>query len=181
METAARMILHDFQRGRLPYFVSPPSSDKDNLNNTNQKNIDFVAEEETKTESLPNVKQNFQSLLIVPEFQGEDLKSEDTEETIDDEVDETSDMEEEEEEFSEEGEDDTINQQPERDVPDNEVKGILKGAETKFIHTENDDDDDIIDSSLLENLTSEEKKFLRIKDNDPGKKYSILIKICYSG
>eukprot|EP00794_Sanderia_malayensis_P004810 gene4810-5440_t len=78
IETVSRMILNDFQRGRLPYFVPPPKSDSDISEEKQQdkKNIKFVpASDNTKQQdngpekaTILGVKQDFSDLRVEPDF-----------------------------------------------------------------------------------------------------------------
>jgi len=95
INTVAKMILHDFQRGRLPYFVAPPKLEnndgdpdsKDNGKNDNMVSTSDQTESKITTET-PSVKQNFKDLQIVPEFTGDDCMTGTVEEEdINDEYD----------------------------------------------------------------------------------------------
>ena len=174
METAARMILHDFQRGRLPYFVPPPKSETDvNENKTNDednKKIDFVPESNSKTESeknsneIPNVKQNFDSLTVGPQFEGDDLKidpeNSDNIEDTDVDSEEESDYDDENGEQSDEPELQIQTEGIDDEISFNYFKNH---KDTPKINNPSNDHDEILDSSLIETLTSEEKNFLGIQ------------------
>ncbi|XP_023231079.1 nucleolar GTP-binding protein 2-like [Centruroides sculpturatus] len=56
--TVAKMVLNDFQRGKLPYFVKPP---------------DLEDTDENKTTNL-KVKQNLSDVFVTPEFNEEEAK-----------------------------------------------------------------------------------------------------------
>jgi len=173
IETASRMMLQDFQRGRLPYFIAPPKSDTDIEGNDKPTKTDPAAEntEETNNmEEIPKVKQSYKNLLVVPEFQGEDLQTEETEDV--DENDETledvSDLDSEDD--SDCGEIDLIVQDDEKQVQteiiDNEISINYfrnKNNETDCKPT-GIDSEELLDSNLLQSLTTEERNFLGIQE-----------------
>jgi len=88
VNTVAKMILADYQRGRLPYFVPPPKleSSENDTTEKSTKNIEFVpaqdneTQNETKniesTDNILSVKQSFKSLTVAPEFITEDASNE---------------------------------------------------------------------------------------------------------
>jgi len=115
INTAAKMILSDFQRGRLPYFVAPPSdnTDKDNEKQditvaevSNEEATTSTGESSAKKDASIKIKQNFKSMAVSTEFNDEDkgAEVEDEEETIDEGDEE--DEEDEETAEEEDGEDD---------------------------------------------------------------------------
>ncbi|GIY45762.1 nucleolar GTP-binding protein 2 [Caerostris darwini] len=116
ISTVAKMILNDFQRGKLPYFVKPPvdeskiddnTENKDNTENTNQEEVSNeetseAAKNEQKdkevfSENTQNAQlsenQDFSELKVQIEFDEEDLApgsevpAEKTEKTVKDEED----------------------------------------------------------------------------------------------
>lgn len=74
------MVLNDFQRGRLPYFVPPPkiaSEEEKNLASCSDLNknstIDFIPETNKDSEmTAPSVTQNFDDLTVLTEFDKDD-------------------------------------------------------------------------------------------------------------
>jgi nuclear GTP-binding protein len=64
--TVAKMMLNDWQRGKLPYFIKPPLKEGE----------DAKPIEETSKEALPTVKQDLTKLdaQITTEFEGDDNK-----------------------------------------------------------------------------------------------------------
>ena len=139
------MILHDFQRGRLPYFV-PPKSETDDKINKDIKN---------SNEKVPHVEQNFESLTVGPEFQGDDLDKSNKDNLADKNSGEIS-------------QDMSVNM-----LSDNEEENNSEIESPKSdLHKRNSKElsgDDLIDSSLLETLSAEEKKFLRINESSQSK------------
>jgi nuclear GTP-binding protein len=84
--TVAKMVLNDWQRGKLPYFVRPPTHEGEQVEqNTSQnktemavitentsKNEEINSKEESKT---PHVKQDLSKVEVELEFEGEDIQS----------------------------------------------------------------------------------------------------------
>jgi len=68
--TVSKMILHDWQKGKIPYFVCPPFDDdkKDNIANTNNEetNIKNIGE------ILKDIPQNFKKISVKQQFTEED-------------------------------------------------------------------------------------------------------------
>merc|ERR1711962_1099840 len=110
INTASKMILSDFQRGRLPYFVAPPSdnTDKDN----EKKDTTAVAEVSSEVATTSNdesnekvsdasikIKQNFKPLAVSTEFNEEDrgTEVEDEEDTMEDTMEDGDEDEDEDE------------------------------------------------------------------------------------
>ncbi|XP_065062215.1 uncharacterized protein LOC135689042 [Rhopilema esculentum] len=128
-ETVSKMILADFQRGRLPYFVPPPKPDGFEVSNQTKKidKIEFVpatnnekaegdnevAEKAQPEKRVKGVKQDLAGLHVEPDFIEEDIEGD----PMDDNEDLLIDGEEEEEllsadedDVSEDGEKETENQ-----------------------------------------------------------------------
>ncbi|XP_063964751.1 nucleolar GTP-binding protein 2-like [Lytechinus pictus] len=95
VSTVAKMVLNDWLRGKIPFFVKPPNCEqdpKDDTNKTNQakKNKETVAKETVAKEDasskkkkgaeIRGVKQDLSKLNIGPNFAGDDLKPEDIDE-----------------------------------------------------------------------------------------------------
>ena len=40
MMTAAKMVLHDWQRGKIPFFVQPPKQEEDSLEEPNESGLE---------------------------------------------------------------------------------------------------------------------------------------------
>lgn len=101
ISTAAKMILNDFQRGSIPYFVRPPGSEEQETSENTVDNTVSEAEpgsSEKSTErtvdakTLPVVHQDFKKIRVEPEFLGEDVKQIEIDHSPDDsDVDEDSD------------------------------------------------------------------------------------------
>ncbi|KAM3933400.1 nucleolar GTP-binding protein 2 [Leptodactylus fuscus] len=90
-QTVSKMVLNDWQRGRIPFFVKPPNAEPEpqktslttvaepSVNeetlaeeNTDAQEAANVEKEEIK-EILSNVRQNFGKINVAPEFSQEDL------------------------------------------------------------------------------------------------------------
>jgi nuclear GTP-binding protein len=114
ISTVAKMVLNDWQRGKLPFFVKPPELEGQALEEVKIKKskktpvTKIVAEPETEETAdgekssvvIPSVKQDLTKLSVEPEFEGDDVQAleEDTSGLF------VSDNEEEEEDEEEEGE-----------------------------------------------------------------------------
>ncbi|XP_066430939.1 nucleolar GTP-binding protein 2 [Eleutherodactylus coqui] len=92
--TVSKMVLNDWQRGRIPFFVAPPNTEppaepqqtlattagtsvneeepSDEYTSTDAQEAANVEKEEIK-EILSNVRQNFGKINVAPEFSQEDL------------------------------------------------------------------------------------------------------------
>ncbi|CAJ1062735.1 nucleolar GTP-binding protein 2 [Xyrichtys novacula] len=99
LSTVSKMVLNDWQRGRIPFFVKPPGPEGDqedkellavegpsdvveNLQEEQLDNPDTTSEEEQQRQQkqkeqvqkmLANVRQNFGKISVAPEFSEEDL------------------------------------------------------------------------------------------------------------
>lgn len=87
--TIAKMILNDWQRGKLPYFVKPPTLEGEELeqnkykqNKNKTKEVSATENQSNKedttpidTENLPHVKQDLSKVEVELEFEGEDIQS----------------------------------------------------------------------------------------------------------
>ncbi|XP_077152007.1 nucleolar GTP-binding protein 2 [Ranitomeya variabilis] len=94
-QTVSKMVLNDWQRGRIPFFVKPPNAEplpehqqaSIAASKGTSENAENLAEEKTITEAqeaanlekeeikeiLSNVRQNYGKLNVAPEFSQEDL------------------------------------------------------------------------------------------------------------
>lgn len=152
------MILHDFQRGRLPYFVPPPTSETDS---------DKTEENKMDTETVQQVEQNFETLNVVPEFEGEDLNKNMNKLLTDTAKEKSQDIQIDNDINISDSENDTIDED-ECNYGDNKTSDKNSSKELNS--------DDLIDSQLLETLSAEEKKFLRIKESSHSKGMNIYCK-----
>ncbi|XP_053212926.1 nucleolar GTP-binding protein 2-like [Panonychus citri] len=88
ISTAAKMVLNDFQRGKLPYFVKPPTLETDDKK-----------EPEKTTQVTQSVKQRLSKIQVEPAFDEDDCKTIVEDETAydsdneNDEIDDDSEME----------------------------------------------------------------------------------------
>lgn len=98
LTTVSKMVLNDWQRGRIPFFVKPPGPEGDeeekplpvegpsevveNVQEEQSNNPDTVPEEQEEKQQrqkeqvqkiLANVRQNFGKINVAPEFSEEDL------------------------------------------------------------------------------------------------------------
>jgi len=74
LNTAAKMILNDWQRGKIPYFVCPPFDDADRENDSTHKESSH--ETITSEKSAPFVEQNFEKIRVLNKFSPEELPTE---------------------------------------------------------------------------------------------------------
>lgn len=70
INTVSKMILNDWQRGKLPYFVKPPIEEK-------AENAETVQSEKPSNDNqtMPHVKQNLKEIELQLEFEGDDVQS----------------------------------------------------------------------------------------------------------
>jgi len=75
--TVAKMILHDWQRGKIPYFVCPPFEDDEEkdveMKENDKEQIDEKEKEKQKIENiLKDIPQNFKKISVKQQFTEED-------------------------------------------------------------------------------------------------------------
>uniref|UniRef100_A0A3B4WJC6 Nucleolar GTP-binding protein 2 n=1 Tax=Seriola lalandi dorsalis TaxID=1841481 RepID=A0A3B4WJC6_SERLL len=88
LSTVSKMVLNDWQRGRIPFFVKPPGpeGDQENVQEEQPDNPGAMSEEHEEHQQqqqqrqkeqvqkiLANVRQNFGKINVAPEFSEEDL------------------------------------------------------------------------------------------------------------
>ncbi|CAC5400985.1 NUG2 [Mytilus coruscus] len=83
ISTVAKMVLNDFQRGKIPYFVKPPGTEGEDFENKVEKDEQKSATANKKEKKLPQVAQKFSKIRVEPEFSGNDVKSLDEEKVQD--------------------------------------------------------------------------------------------------
>ncbi|XP_043573809.1 nucleolar GTP-binding protein 2 [Chiloscyllium plagiosum] len=118
IQTVAKMVLNDWQRGRIPFFVKPPNAETnselldtskmnkepDDINQVKESSEELNVESEPEKTEIPNmtqqivaqVRQNFGKINVAPEFSDTDLQPvnfSDTEEIYSEEEDEELQME----------------------------------------------------------------------------------------
>lgn len=86
LSTSAKMILNDFQRGKIPYFVRPPGSENEEkeggMSTGNEAHgeeiikeiVETQGEAVVKTKQVPVVHQDYKKIRVEPKFSGEDIK-----------------------------------------------------------------------------------------------------------
>lgn len=73
ISTVAKMVLNDFQRGKIPYFVKPPGADeKEFENKTDETQTKEIKDKKEKM--LPTVSQKLSKIRVEPAFTGNDIK-----------------------------------------------------------------------------------------------------------
>ncbi|NXW41156.1 NOG2 protein, partial [Nyctiprogne leucopyga] len=155
-QTVSKMVLNDWQRGRIPFFVKPPnaeqgpqppaleaattSSQDNNMEKTSESvGASVEPAEENNTDNdikqlMSHVRQNFGRINVAPQFSEEDLVPVDVPGF--DETDNDSSGEEEQEEEKEENEQhpDSLEEEPQSAVPGagESSKAVLKALEEKI-------------------------------------------------
>nr|KAG5698630.1 hypothetical protein BaRGS_003144 [Batillaria attramentaria] len=66
VQTTAKMILNDWQRGRIPFFVKPPGAENEEESK--------VSEEKQEAGEKPKVMQDFKKIAVRTEFISDDIK-----------------------------------------------------------------------------------------------------------
>lgn len=167
METVAKMILSDFQRGRLPYFVPPPKVENKEATTKSKdsKPIAFVpasdvskpSEEQpmnlTVEKSVPGVKQDLTKITVEPEFVDEDIDDGAVmgeEEGIEDEG------ELEEEEIEDEEMDEEEIEENEEEMDDEEVESTMDDNINTIGDDKDDGEDDDEDDRNVEEVEKHE-------------------------
>ncbi|KAM6335155.1 nucleolar GTP-binding protein 2 isoform 1-T1 [Alca torda] len=157
LQTVSKMVLNDWQRGRIPFFVKPPNAETgpqppalqvavtSNQDNNEEKVSESVAssvepvEEKNNTDTeikqlMSHVRQNFGRINVAPQFSEEDLVPVDVPGF--DETDSESSGEEEQEEEKEENEQQQDSVQEGSQVPipgaKESSKAVLKALEEKI-------------------------------------------------
>ncbi|NXG89551.1 NOG2 protein, partial [Stercorarius parasiticus] len=157
LQTVSKMVLNDWQRGRIPFFVKPPNAEMgpqppalevavtSNQDTNEEKVSESVAssvepvEEKNNTDTemkqlMSHVRQNFGRINVAPQFSEEDLVPVDVPGF--DETDSESAGEEEQEEEKEENEQqqDSVQEEPQVPVPGakESSKVVLKALEEKI-------------------------------------------------
>ncbi|KAK0687457.1 NOG2 protein, partial [Pygoscelis papua] len=157
MQTVSKMVLNDWQRGRIPFFVKPPNAEPgpqppvlevamtSSQDNNEEKISESVAssvepaEEKNNTDTevkqlMSHVRQNFGRINVAPQFSEEDLVPVDVPGF--DETDSDSSGEEEQEEEKEENEQhqDSVGAESQLAVPGarESSKAVLKALEEKI-------------------------------------------------
>ncbi|XP_075029991.1 nucleolar GTP-binding protein 2 isoform X2 [Calonectris borealis] len=157
MQTVSKMVLNDWQRGRIPFFVKPPNAETgpqppalevtmtSSQDNNEEKISELVAssveppEEKNNTDTeikqlMSHVRQNFGRINVAPQFSEEDLVPVDVPGF--DETDSDSSGEEEQEEEKEENEQhqDSVEEESQLAVPGarESSKAVLKALEEKI-------------------------------------------------
>ncbi|XP_050765688.1 nucleolar GTP-binding protein 2 [Gymnogyps californianus] len=157
VQTVSKMVLNDWQRGRIPFFVKPPNAETgpqppvleaamtSSQDNNEEKISESVAsnvepaEEKSNTDTeikqlMSHVRQNFGRINVAPQFSEEDLVPVDVPGF--DETDSDSSGEEEQEEEKEENEQhqDSVEEESQLAVPGarESSKAVLKALEEKI-------------------------------------------------
>ena len=166
INTVSKMILNDWQRGKLPYFVKPPSNQEETVlseekQTSNQVNVTEQTEATTNSNEIVNtiniskLKQDLNKVQVQLEFEGDDVKTleEDGSDVFD------SDNEQYEEDSEEEGEEEKGEEEKGEDKID-EKEEIQNEAIDDKIEQNNETDED---SELDDVNKSKQKKMAKRK------------------
>lgn len=115
ISTVSRMVLNDFQRGKLPYFVKPPTLDGANEEKSDKPETQESSAENVATEpsEISVVKQKLGKIQVEPEFSGDDVKTIEEEGPVFDSDDENPENEEDVEAEEAEGDEDDLSSEEE--------------------------------------------------------------------
>lgn len=141
LSTSAKMILNDFQRGGIPYFVRPPESDNKEkrvehsagAKSEPEKTSHEVVVQSTgetsgiKVKNIPAFHQDFQKIRVEPKFTGDDVKQLELEANPDD-SDLGSDYDEEEGADGEINDDEDLVGEDGESIADDDVNNDMDGT-----------------------------------------------------
>uniref|UniRef100_A0A673FP72 Nucleolar GTP-binding protein 2 n=1 Tax=Sinocyclocheilus rhinocerous TaxID=307959 RepID=A0A673FP72_9TELE len=151
LSTVSKMVLNDWQRGRIPFFVKPPGGEMDEEMETKQEelgnrleaqDVDGASSSQQEDQTLlrqnkeemqkifSNVKQNFGKINVTPEFSEEDLVPVEIPDILDPSWSEDEDEQDEENEEDEEKVEEQIGEQQEKEssVSDSPTKAEKKST-----------------------------------------------------
>lgn len=148
------MVLNDWQRGKIPYFVKPPESEQD----------EKLREEKTKTINKLNVRQDYRKIEVEPTFSGDDVKQ----------IENIDPVKESDEEFSDENDEEDVEEIESEMAKKAESKIQEKDAEKFFEMIQADIQKDSLivqpEKTTIENVSNEEKSIDSDKPIDKSKK-----------
>jgi len=158
INTVAKMILTDFQRGRLPYYVSPPRDV------TKKEDTEKETKNELEKDSINEitVKQNYNQLKVIPDFSNADTEK-DVELNTDDEniISDTEQSDESDDATEEDCDEDLLND-TETTENTNYNAQLASNVDNFKKDSDADSDDEL---NVSEVLTNEERKFLGFNDS----------------
>ncbi|XP_042649452.1 nucleolar GTP-binding protein 2 isoform X2 [Tyto alba] len=157
MQTVSKMVLNDWQRGRIPFFVKPPNAETgpqppalevavtSGQDNKEEKMSEPVtstvepAEEKSNTDTeikqlMSHVRQNFGRINVAPQFSEEDLIPVDVPGFDDTDSDSSGEEEQEEEEEENEQHQNSVEEESQLTVPSakESSKAVLKALDEKI-------------------------------------------------
>ncbi|KAM9213291.1 nucleolar GTP-binding protein 2 isoform 2-T2 [Leptosomus discolor] len=157
IQTVSKMVLNDWQRGRIPFFVKPPNAEAgpqppgleaamtSSQDNNEEKISESVAssvepaEEKADTDTeikqlMSHVRQNFGRINVAPQFSEEDLVPVDVPGFDETDSDSCGEEEQEEEKEEKEQHQDSVEEESQLAVPGarESSKGVLKALEEKI-------------------------------------------------
>uniref|UniRef100_A0A671RUW1 Nucleolar GTP-binding protein 2 n=1 Tax=Sinocyclocheilus anshuiensis TaxID=1608454 RepID=A0A671RUW1_9TELE len=153
LSTVSKMVLNDWQRGRIPFFAKPPGAqpmlempemetkqeelgnrleaqDVDGASSNQQEDQTLLRQNEEMQKIFSNVKQNFGKINVAPEFSEEDLVPVEIPDILDPSWSEDEDEQDEENEEDEEKVEEQIGEQQEEEssVSDSPTKAEKKST-----------------------------------------------------
>jgi len=171
INTVAKMILTDFQRGRLPYYVSPPRdvTKKEDIEKKTEKDCKNGLEKDAINEIT--VKQNYNQLKVIPDFSNADTEK-DVELNTDDENIISNTEQSDESDDEEDCDEDVLN---DTETTENTNYNAQLASNVDNFKKDSDSDDEL---NVSEVLTNEERKFLGFNDSvtndDTKNKYKVV-------
>jgi nuclear GTP-binding protein len=173
-EAAAKMVLNDWIRGRIPFFVQPPDMKTDagvaaegQISGETQGEKDVMEEQERRLGELlgekrvKGVQQTLRGVITMPKFAGDDVRKlveEDKEGKEAAEGEEGASDAEDDDEEEEEEEEDSEDELAWEDVFPDAGPSTLGGAAEESEEEDEDDDDDEAELDLDEDDVSEEEE-----------------------
>ena len=153
--TVAKMVLNDFQRGKIPYFIKPPGMDGKDFENKKDE-VQTTKGVDKNIENIPTVSQKLSKIKVEPEFSGADVKNlEEENEKDDSDIETMSDDDENDEGLDEVGNEDDAEK----------ICGGEEGDDISNDEKEDDNSDDINSDivqcdSTTDDLKSNSSKFV---------------------
>ncbi|KNZ81655.1 Nucleolar GTP-binding protein 2 [Termitomyces sp. J132] len=170
LESVAKIVLSDWVRGRIPYFVPPPerSEELNRMEEKRRRRDQMKADAkgkgkavEPETMEVPGVKQNLGSIMQKNSFLPEDVKPLEDEDLVGDEVAEV--------ENHVEAADETDTDEDGRDKDDELTwNDVFEGIEQDEVPNIDEDGNDVVEAEIAEaagDETTRPKKETRMKTN----------------
>lgn len=171
INTVAKMVLNDWQRGKLPYFVQPPErldeTAADETSETKKQQTSTAASAAAKRTPIATIKQDLSKVDVELEFEGDDVKTlqqqANPEELYQSDGEEDKEEEEEEDEEAEAEAEASADEEKEEDAEDIGEESAEK---------EKEEEEDAVDSELEYSSEEEEVANDDSRFNSEGDKKS---------